>query len=312
MAYVAIDVGAEPALFADVSPERLARITPKDYRRRRAELGGRRGVSWTLIPFPTEDWAERIFGEPDVARLRDAIGHAIRLDEPDPVAAWQTHLVALAERAESLTKRAYDGLRFRGPGTDLFVGLLSNARWASAEMETSWGQNYLANIPTEEIATTPDCWRTTGVVTTTLPFADAGAYVTGASFRFEDGRVVEVSATEGEGWLRQMLATDDGASMVGEVALVAADNRLSQLGFTFFHVLFDENASSHIALGDSYTDTVPGSELLSSAERQAAGMSSSLVHYDFMIGGPEVDVFGVKRNGGQEAIMGGGGWQLPL
>jgi aminopeptidase len=119
-------------------------------------------------------------------------------------------------------------------------------------------------------------------------------------------------ATEGEGWLRQMLATDDGASMLGEVALVAADNRLAQLGFTFFHVLFDENASSHIALGNSYTDTVPGSELLNSAERQAAGLSSSLVHYDFMIGGPEVDVFGVKRNGGEEAIMGKGGWQFPL
>jgi aminopeptidase len=221
-------------------------------------------------------------------------------------------MAALAARAVSLTKRAYDGLRFRGPDTDLFVGLLPNADWGSAELETSWGQSYVANIPTEEVATTPDCWRTNGVVTATLPFADVGAYVTEASLRFEDGRVVEASAAQGEAWLRQMLATDDGASMLGEVALVPARNRLSELGMTFFHGLFDENVSSHIALGDSYTETVPGSELLTAAERQAAGMSSSNVHYDFMIGGPDVDVFGTTKAGSEEAIMIQGEWELRL
>ena len=242
-----------------------------ELKRRRFELGAKRGVAWTLIPFPTAAWASRIFGEPDVRRLREAFGHATRLDEPDPVAAWKSHMGALAARADSLTKRAHDGVRFRGPGTDLFIGLLPNAHWGSAELETSWGQTYLANIPREEVATTPDCWRTNGVVTTTLPFADVGAYVTDVSLRFKDGRVVEASATQGEAWLRQMLATDDGASMLGEVALVPARNRLSELGMTFFHGLFDENVSSHIALGNSYTETVPGSELLTAAERQAVG-----------------------------------------
>ena len=311
-ALVIVTGEAEPDLYVDIEPERMARITPVELRRRRFELGAKRGVAWTVISFPTAAWASRVFGEPDVRRLREAISHATRLDEPDPVAAWQSHTAALSARATSLTNRAYEGLRFRGPGTDLFIGLLRNAHWGSAELETSWGQTYVANIPTEEVATTPDCWRTSGRVTTTLPFADVGAYVTEASLRFEDGRVVEASATRGEAWLRQMLATDEGASMLGEVALVPARNRLSELGLTFFHGLFDENVSSHIALGNSYTETVPGSELLTASERQAAGMSSSNVHYDFMIGGQDVDVFGITKAGTEEAIMLQGEWELGL
>jgi aminopeptidase len=309
-ALVIVTGEAEPELYVDIDPDRIARVTPVELRRRRSELGAKRGVAWTVIPFPTAAWASRIFGEPDVQRLRDAFSRATRLDEPDPVVAWKSHTAALAARAVSLTKRAYDGLRLRGPGTDLFIGLLPNAQWGSAELETSWGQSYVANIPTEEVATTPNCWRTNGLVTTTLPFADVGAYVTDASLRFENGRVVDASATQGEAWLQQMLATDDGASMLGEVALVPAHNRLSELGITFFHGLFDENVSSHIALGNSYTDTVPGSELLTAAERQAAGMSSSNVQYDFMIGGPSVDVFGVRSDGTEEPIMVQGDWEL--
>ena len=200
MAYVATDVGGDSDLYAEVSPERLARITPVEYRRRRGELGTQ-NVAWTGTAFPTAAWASRMFGEPNLERLQEAIAHATRLDEGDPVASWKAHIATLNSRAEWLTMRAYDGVRFRGPGTDLFVGLLPQARWGSAEMKTSWGQTYVANIPTEEIATTPDCWRTSGVVTITVPFADVGAYVTDASFRFENGRVVHASASQGEEWL---------------------------------------------------------------------------------------------------------------
>ncbi|HEU4972001.1 MAG TPA: aminopeptidase [Gaiellaceae bacterium] len=310
MAYIATDVGGESDLYADVSPERLARITRVEYWRRRSELGTR-GVAWTGIPFPTEAWASRVFGEPDLERLRDAIAHATRLDEPDPVGSWKEHVAELNARADWLTARAYDGLRFRGPGTDLFVGLLPRARWGSAEMETSWGQRYVANIPTEEIATTPDCWRTSGEVTITVPFAEVGAYVADASFQFEEGHVVHASAAQGQEWLTQMLATDEGASLLGEVALVPAGNRLSELGLTYFHLLLDENVASHIAFGQSYADTVPGSDGLTPTEQQAAGMSNSSVHYDFMIGGPEVDVFGVTEDGREEPLMVGGSWHSP-
>lgn len=308
-AYVNIDGEAEPDLYAEIDPQRFARITPLELRKRLGELFGRRGVAWTVIPFPTEAWASRVFGEPDVSRLREAIAHATRLDEDDPIAAWQAHGAELLQRAELLTQREYDGVRFRGPNTDLFVGLVSGARWAAGfGMETASGHTYCANIPTEEVATIPDYRRTEGVVRTTLPFADVGAYVTEASFRFEEGRLVSCSASQGEAWLRQMVATDDGASRLGEVALVPAQNRLSELGLTFFHGLFDENVASHIALGNSYTETVPGADEMTADERQAAGMSISNVHFDFMIGGPDVDVYGVRATGREERIMERGRW----
>jgi len=233
--------------------------------------------------------------------LRHVMARATRLDESDPVAAWGDHLAELSARAEMLNTRSYDALRFRGPGTDLLIGLLPTARWGSAQGKTAWGQTYVANIPTEEVTTTPDFRRTHGHATMTRPFAGSGAYVTGMSLRFEHGRLVQTSASEGEGWLRQMLATDDGASMVGEIALVAAPNRLSELELTFFHVLFDENVSSHMALGDSLFFPVPGSERMTAAERRAAGMSTSIVHHDFTIGGPEIDVSGVPEDGREAA-----------
>ena len=311
-ALVMVTGDATPDLLAIIDPARVARIVPVEAMRRRAEIWGRRGVAWTLIPFPTEAWSARIFGEPDVARLRGVVAHVTRLDEPDPVAAWRDHLGELSWRAEMLNARSYDALRFRGPGTDLAIGLLPEAHWGDVTGKTAWGQTYLANMPTEEVFTTPDCRRTHGHVTMTRPFADAGAYVTGMSLRFEHGRVVEASATEGEAWLRQMLATDSGASMVGEIALVPAPNRLSELGLTFFHGLLDENVASHLALGNSITGAVQGSAQLPADRRRAMGMSTSGVHHDFTIGGPEIDVWGVTKDGREEPLMVGGGWQTPL
>jgi len=309
-ALVVVVGDATPDLYADIDPARVARIVPADAMRKRGEIAGRRGVAWTLVPFPTAAWSARVFGEPDVGRLRDVMARATRLDGPDPVAAWRGHLAELSARAEMLNARSYDALRFRGPGTDLLIGLLPTARWGSAQGKTAWGQTYLSNMPTEEVTTTPDFRRTHGHVTMTRPFAGLGAYVTGMSLRFEHGRLLQASATEGEGWLRQMLATDDGASMVGEIALVPAPNRLSELELTFFHVLFDENVSSHMALGNGLTE--PGSEGMTADERRAAGLSTSIVHHDFTIGGPEVDVAGVTKDGREEPLMIGGSWHSPL
>ena len=309
-ALVLVSGDATADLYAEIDPERLARIVPGEAMRARAEIAQRRGFAWTAIAFPTEAWSARIFGKPDVGRLREVIARATRLDEPDPVAAWRDHLGELSARAEMLNERSYDALRFRGPGTDLLVGLLPGARWGSVQGKTAWGQAYLANIPTEEVATTPDFRRTHGLVTMTRPFADFGAYVTGISLRFEHGRLVEASAAEGEAFLRQMLATDDGASLVGEIALVPAPNRLSELELTFFHGIFDENVSSHMALGNGLRE--PGTERMTTAERRAAGMSTSIVHNDFTIGGPEIDVSGVMKDGREEPLMVGGSWHSPV
>lgn len=308
-AVVVVSGDATPDLYADIDPERLARIVPAEAMRKRAEIWGRRGVAWTVIPFPTEAWSARIFGKPDVGRLRELMTRAMRLDETDPVEAWRAHLGELSARAEMLNASCYDALRFRGPGTDLSIGLLSNARWGSVQGKTAWGQRYLANIPTEEVCTTPDFRRTHGLVTMTRPFANVGAYVTGISLRFEHGRLVQVSASEGEAWLRQLLATDDGASLVGEIALVPANNRLAEFQLTFFHGLFDENVSSHMALGWGLTE--PGTEGMTAAERRAVGISTSSVHHDFTIGGPEVEVSGVTKDGREEPLIVGGSWQVP-
>jgi aminopeptidase len=305
-AFVLVLGDATPDLCAEVDPERLARIVPADAMRRRAEIWGRRGVAWTVIPFPTEAWSAQVFGEPDLGRLREVMARAMRLDETDPVAAWRDHLGQLSTRAEMLNRRSYDALRFRGPGTDLLIGLLPNARWGSVQGKTAWGQTYLANIPTEEVCTTPDFRRTHGLVTITRPFAASGAFVDGISMRFEQGHLVQASASEGEAWLRQMLATDDGASLVGEIALVPRHNRLAELGLTFFHGLFDENVTSHMALGWGLTE--PGTEGMTPAQRRAAGMSTSTVHRDFMIGGPEIDVAGVTKDGQEEPLLVGGDW----
>jgi aminopeptidase len=310
-AVVNVTGAATPDLYAEIDPERMARVVPAEVFRRQAEIFGRRGVARTSIPFPTEAWSARVFGEPDVGRLREVMARATRLDEPDPVAAWRDHLGELAARAEMLTARSYDALRFRGPGTDLLIGLLPDAHWGNVEGKTAWGQTYLANIPTEEVFTTPDYRRTHGRVTMTRPYADFGAYVTGMSLRFEHGRLVDASASEGEAWLRQMLATDDGASLVGEIALVPVRNRLGELNLTFFNGIFDENVASHMALGNGITGVVRGSEQLTADERRAAGMSTSIVHNDFTIGGPEIDVWGVMKDGREEPLMVGGSWQSP-
>lgn len=308
-AVVVVSGDATPDLYAGLDPERLARIIPADAMKRRAEIWGRRGVAYAVIPFPTDAWSARIFGGSDLGRLREVMAHAMRLDEPDPVGAWRDHLRELSARAEMLNTRSYDALRFRGPGTDLLIGLLPQATWGPTTGTTAWGQPYLANIPTEEVMTTPDFRRTHGVVTMTRPFAESGAYVTGICLEFEHGRLVQASATDGEAWLRQMLATDDGASTVGEIALVPAHNRVGELELTFFHGLFDENVSSHIALGNGLTP--PGTAGMTAAERRAAGISTSIVHHDFTIGGPEIDVSGVTKDGQEEPLMVGGNWYSP-
>jgi aminopeptidase len=311
-ALVMVTGDATPDLYADIDPARMARIVPAEAMRRRAEIWGRRGVAWTMIPFPTEAWSARIFGEPDPARLREVVAHATRLDERDPVTAWKDHLGELSARADVLNARSYDAIRFRGPGTDLLIGLLEDAHWGDVTGRTAWGQMYLANMPTEEVFTTPDYRRTQGLVTMTRPFADRGAYVNGISLRFERGRLVEVSADEGEAWLRQLVATDDGASMVGEIALVPAPNRLSELELTFFHSLFDENVASHMALGNGITGAVHGAGRLTADERRAAGISTSMVHHDFTIGGPQIEVWGRTKDGHEEPVMIGGSWYSPL
>ena len=301
---------ADPDLFADVEPSRAARASPRRWREIKIDQTSRLAHAWTVIACPTEGWARSVFGEPDVDRLWRELAAVTRLDVADPVAAWRSHIAGLRERARLLDERGLVGLRFRGPETDLRVGLLETARWLSAASHTSWGQEIVVNLPTEEIFTTPNCALTEGTVRMTLPLYWFGSAVEGGWLRLEGGRVVDVRATRGEEFLRAKLATDPGASRLGEVALVDVDSAIGKRGLVFRNLLLDENASSHIAIGAGYTDPVEGAAALDEEARLAAGINISTIHIDLMVGGPEVDVDGIGRDGSVVRILEQGHWVL--
>jgi aminopeptidase len=298
-----------PELLADLDPERVGRARPLALGSLMRDLLNESRISWTIVAAPNEGWARSVFGEPDVERLWEAVAHTIRLDEPDPVAAWREHVQRLTARANALTEARFDAIRFRGPGTDLTVGLLPESRWISAQARTSWGLTHVPNMPTEEVATTPDLRRTEGVVRSTKPLAIAGVVVRDLELRFEEGRAVEVNASSGAEVVRTQLATDDGAPFLGEVALVDGTSRVGATGIVFMNTLFDENATCHIAYGAGLSDAVEGAAGLPPDELVRRGVNVSVVHTDFMIGGPEVDVDGL-RNGEATPLLRGDVWQL--
>ena len=246
---------------------------------------------------PNRRLGAALFGKPDVDRLWQELAAVTRLDEDDPVEAWRSHVARLKNRAGSLGERRLEALRFRGPETDLTVGLLETARWLTAMSRTSWGQEHVVNLPTEEVYTTPDRTRTEGTVRMTAPLHWYGSQVDGGRLRFEDGRVVEAHADRGEEFLRAKLAVDEGASRLGEIALVDVDSAVGRRGRVFRNSLLDENASSHIAIGSGYTEPVPGAEAMDEERRVEAGINVSAIHIDLMIGGHEIDVDGVGRDG---------------
>ena len=309
-AVVAVGGDPHPRAFDGLDPARvaLARMPELITARMQALLGG--DVSWTVVCAPTPGWAEAIFGEPDVERLWEAVAHATRLDEPDPVAAWQAHLGRLDDRAAALNELALDAVRFRGPGTDLAVGLGPHSRWAYGQNETSDGRRFVANLPTEEVLTTPHRDRTDGVVRSTRPLSLGGVLVEGLTLRFEAGRVVDAGADRGFDVVARELDADEGARRLGELALVDGTSRVGRTGLTFLHTLYDENATCHIAYGQSAGAVDEAAEALSPEEQLARGINQSRLHTDFMVGGPEVDVDGIRADGTVVPLLREDVWQL--
>lgn len=307
--------GDDPSLLAGQDPGKVSRANRA---RSKAyvpalELIAGFSINWTIISAATPAWARTVFPDLDpheaVARLWEAIFKASRVDGPDPIAAWEAHNRALHARTEWLNARRFSALRFRGPGTDLTVGLADDHAWCGGAARAKNGIVCNANIPTEEVFTTPHKARVEGFVSSTKPLSYQGTLIDGIRVRFEGGRIVEASARTGGDVLAKVLETDEGAARLGEVALVPASSAISASGLLFYNTLYDENAASHIALGQAYSKCfVEGGEGLSEDDLSARGANRSLIHIDWMIGSAEIDVDGLAADGAAVPVMRAGEW----
>ena len=297
-AQIMISGRPRPELFAGLDGERLGRAQPVAFNEAHMHNINSGAINWTIVAWPDEAWSEALYGEPDLERLWSEVATAVRLDEDDPVAAWQSHVDRLEARAAALNDARFDALRLRGPGTDLTIGLLPGSRWRTGAMDTASGRRHVANLPTEEVFTSPDPARADGVVRSTKPLAVQGTIVHDLELRFESGRIVDASADV----VRAELATDDGANRLGEVALVDGTSRVGKLGTVFLNTLFDENAASHIAYGSGFPHCAEGDD--------AKRVNESSVHTDLMVGSAEVEFYGVDTGGAETSIIVANEWRL--
>jgi len=304
-ATISLSGPTEPHLFDDLDPGRLGRdVFPrvKEY----TTVVNERTVNWCVAPCPTMKWATLVYPqlEPQDAldKLWEQILHICRMDEAEPEAAWDERNKALRGAAERLTDQHFDAIHFEGPGTDLTIGLLQTSSWIAGDEQTVDGISHMANLPTEEVFSSPDPERVEGTVRATKPLYTQGRIIEGLAIRFEGGRAVQIDADSGAETVRALVEQDDGGARLGEVALVDSEGRIGPLDTVFYDTLLDENAASHLALGSAY-ETAAG-------EEDQKRLNRSSIHVDFMIGSPEVDVTGITTSGDRVPVLRNSVWQI--
>jgi aminopeptidase len=296
-----------PGLLDDLDPVRAGRDRLPALKES-GRIVNERTTNWSIVPCPTAEWAQLVF--PDLpperaeAELDRHLLHILRLDEPDPIAAWRERAATLRDSANALTERSFDALHYEGPGTDFTVGLLPGSRWLAATLETVDGIEHMANIPTEEVFTSPDPQRLDGHVSASKPLVLIdGTVVKDLRMRFAAGRVVEVEASTAQDVMRTIIARDEGASRLGEIALVDDEGRIGRMDTVYYDTLLDENAASHLAIGGGFPFV---------AGDQADRVNDSEIHIDFMIGSPELRVTGITADGERVPVLVGGKWAIQL
>ena len=307
-------VGDDPMLLSTQDPGKVSRANKANSMAYQPALEKIAGfdINWNIIAWPGTAWAKLVFpnetADNAVRKLADAIFAASRVDREDPIAAWADHNAKLHEKTAWLNQNRFSALHFKGPGTDLTVGLADGHEWHGGASTAKNGITCNPNIPTEEVFTTPHAHRVEGYVSSTKPLSYNGTLIDNISVRFEAGRIVEAKASRGEDVLRKVLETDEGASRLGEVALVPHSSPISKSGLLFFNTLFDENAACHIALGQCYAKCFLDGATLSPEQIAAQGGNKSLIHIDWMIGSNEVDIDGIRADKTRVPVFRKGEW----
>jgi aminopeptidase len=307
-------VGDDPMLLSGQDPAKVARASKANSIAYKPALERivNFDINWNIIAYPSPSWAKQVFPEDEehvaVAKLADAIFAASRVDNDHPIAAWEKHNAMLRSRTEWLNGQRFRALHYSGSGTNLTIGLADGHEWQGGASTAKNGITCNANIPTEEVFTTPHARRVEGHVVSSKPLSYQGSLIDGIAVRFEEGRIVEAKATRGEEVLNKVLDTDEGSRRLGEVALVPHSSPISKSGLLFFNTLFDENAACHIALGQCYSKCFVDGTKLKPEQIAAQGGNKSLIHIDWMIGSHETDIDGIHADGRRVPVFRKGEW----
>lgn len=307
-------ISSDPDLLTGIDPQRITNHQ-KTYGKAMSkyrEMQMADKFSWSIVAVPSKTWAAKVFPNlpenEQVDALWEAIFKTVRIDQPDPVAAWKEHIANLTQKSEYLNAKKYKKLHYIAPGTDLTIELPQGHLWVAAESHNAQGNTFLANLPTEEVFTAPLKTGVNGTVSSTKPLSYNGNIIDEFQLTFKDGRIVEYTAKVGEATLKQLVELDEGSHYLGEVALVPHGSPISQSGILFYNTLFDENASNHLAIGNAYAFNLEGGKSMSREELNQHGLNASFAHEDFMVGSADMDIYGVTDDGTEEPVFAKGNW----